>query len=756
MRALRFIVFAFVFVGCTTHLRLVTTDDDASTGPDGGAADDGAMATLTISDPITLTTGGTHHGAHFGSDVVLSEGTLVVDQPSFNQLHVYERRDDDRFYHSQILDVPGRYIPVYRSKLALDRDRLLIAYEASRTAVGEAVFFERVQGRWQRAASFAVGDHTVGWAALQGDTALVIKQSEVLTFERQNGVWHASDSYRPPESCVALPARALIVADTAFIALPKCNTVHVLRRVAGQWSLVQKLRGRQDASMFGAGLASDGQRLVIGSPSEISPDRIDYLHIFEQQQGRWSEVDVIAVKRELGNPFGFQLAFAGDHVLAARHGDGLPRSPEENLVVLLSRQRDGAWSRRWLQLPTASDSSLPAVAIDRSTYAVGLPRADLAGGDASGVVRLARHRDEATQLLTPTDRFEASGWGSAVAVDSDLALVGLNPIATEATAAYVFARDGEKWQWQRTLASTADYVLRPPLALDGRRALFASRDASALPACALLFSDVLDSKAVPDKLCLPGQQSERVFGGSLSLAGDVAAIRSINRLTGNEGLVDVFELKGSAWQHAATLAAQADQQLYLFGADVKVHEDRVYASVELPGWVFIFAKTTDGWRQQEVVRPAAPCPSQLLATAIAVSGDWLFIGSAASHPPQLATQGVCVLRRRGERWVSEAWIDADDGLGGGYEFGRSLAADGGRLLVGAPRFGRDGKVYLYQLTGERWRLHSVLSAPTTPDSLFGRSVALDGEAMVVGAPQWGDLLPKEGAAFLYRLGLVVR
>jgi hypothetical protein len=69
-------------------------------------------------------------------------------------------------------------------------------------------------------------------------------------------------------------------------------------------------------------------------------------------------------------------------------------------------------------------------------------------------------------------------------------------------------------------------------------------------------------------------------------------------------------------------------------------------------------------------------------------------------------------------------------------FGRSVATDGARIVVGSPFESLDrGRVYVYQRIGERWMLEDSFQpdVPVITDN-FGAAVDIDGDVIAVGAP----------------------
>jgi hypothetical protein len=89
--------------------------------------------------------------------------------------------------------------------------------------------------------------------------------------------------------------------------------------------------------------------------------------------------------------------------------------------------------------------------------------------------------------------------------------------------------------------------------------------------------------------------------------------------------------------------------------------------------------------------------------------------------------------------------------------GISMAADGGRVMVGAPYDDDNGEasgsvyVFRYDADLQDWVEQDKLVAADGPTfAFFGNAVALEGGVAVIGAPRVGDNGPESGAAYVFR------
>ncbi|MCX6551790.1 MAG: IPT/TIG domain-containing protein, partial [Acidobacteria bacterium] len=91
--------------------------------------------------------------------------------------------------------------------------------------------------------------------------------------------------------------------------------------------------------------------------------------------------------------------------------------------------------------------------------------------------------------------------------------------------------------------------------------------------------------------------------------------------------------------------------------------------------------------------------------------------------------------RSGGTWLFEAALSPDDSSAGD-EFGTSMASDGSRLVVGAPRHAAGGAAYVFERTRGWTQTTRLVADGHTEGQRFGADVALSGERVIVGAP-WG-------------------
>lgn len=175
-----------------------------------------------------------------------------------------------------------------------------------------------------------------------------------------------------------------------------------------------------------------------------------------------------------------------------------------------------------------------------------------------------------------------------------------------------------------------------------------------------------------------------------------------------------------------------------------------------PGWLalagLLTAPAQAGERLQELTAARASTDARF-GEAVAVAGDLALVG--APRDPALAAPGAAhVFRARGGAWFEEARIAANDATPHDG-FGRAVATDGERLVVGAPHAAGSsvaaGAAYVFVRVRDAWVEEARLAPSDGADGDgFGSALAIEGGRIVVGAPlRDASGSPDAGAVYVF-------
>lgn len=146
--------------------------------------------------------------------------------------------------------------------------------------------------------------------------------------------------------------------------------------------------------------------------------------------------------------------------------------------------------------------------------------------------------------------------------------------------------------------------------------------------------------------------------------------------------------------------------------------------------------------------PESSSSTAAFGSAVACSGTWAVVG-AFRDGPSVSSGSVYVFdMMTGEQLRQLVPEDATAGM----DFGRTLAVDGGIAIIGAPRDGsvpRDtGSAYRFDLASGR-QMQKFLPFDPVADDQYGSTVALNGHTAVIATP-YSDLVAlNAGVAMIY-------
>ncbi len=396
---------------------------------------------------------------------------------------------------------------------------------------------------------------------------------------------------------------------------------------------------------------------------------------------------------------------------------------------------------------TAADAALndgfgSAVGLSGDNTLIGLPDADPDGILNAGSVS-AFERDPDSQVfdnettLTTDNPVELDKFGSAVALDADIAVIGAPDasigIVVEAGAAYVFNRDLTTGDW--------DQVVR----LDAG-------------------TDVTDFDN---------------FGSAVTIDADIILIGAPAddpNAVSNAGAVFVFsrnpaEAASSQWSQTVKLTAGADEnENDLFGSAVALNSDT--ALVGAPdedggGAVFVFVRDPDdnSWVRQQKLTASDATPGDQFGASVAVFGNTAIIGAPLADVDGVTTTGKVYVFTRDPADTTDPWselqkLEASDAATDDA-FGTAVALVGNMAVIGAPGVDlsatllETGAAYDFRrdpdtgLFSERTRL---TASDVASDEAFGTAVSVACDTIIIGAPDvdLDSLLLDAGAAFVFQ------
>jgi len=313
--------------------------------------------------------------------------------------------------------------------------------------------------------------------------------------------------------------------------------------------------------------------------------------------------------------------------------------------------------------------------------------------------------------LTASDGEPNDGFGSAVAIQGDYAVVGApfkdsdpgQPEFSEVGAAYIFKRVGSSWLEQT--------ILNPPI-----------------PANNITFGrPVLDA----DTLLIQAPGSDF-----------------------NRGRLHIYRRNGNSWNPEANLVSSNYPDPEAFGSPAALDSDLLVAgapgSGEIPNLnrAYVFRRTGAVWNEEALLQPPDPLEEHCFSCGgVGASGDWLVVGApwdngACPSEPICLSGAAYVFRHQDGIWSQETKLVASDAAER-LQFGKSVAISGTEIFAGAK-----GAVYVFALQEGVWEEQTKL-VPPVPESSFGELVATEGIRLIVGAPLSDEVANDSGVAYVF-------
>jgi uncharacterized repeat protein (TIGR01451 family) len=293
--------------------------------------------------------------------------------------------------------------------------------------------------------------------ALSGDTLAVgapdREGGAVYVFTRAGGLWSLQQKLvHPVESTTFLFGNAVALdGDSLLVGSPgddqagefAAGAALVFARLGGAWSLQQVLREAAPAAFDEAGfaVAIRGDRALVGIPGGSAPGRVS---VFERASGSWTRAATLsAVDGTPLDHFGAALGLSGDTAIVGAPDAQQPLGFINGAGYVFVRDAAGAWSQQQKLFDTSAELPFDlgaAVAVSGDTALVG-PAGDVFS--AGAVLLFTRQAGVWTldQRIVPTDGGSSDGYGAAVALSGQKAVVGApradNADAADSGAAYV-------------------------------------------------------------------------------------------------------------------------------------------------------------------------------------------------------------------------------------------------------------------------------------------------------------------------------
>ena len=355
--------------------------------------------------------------------------------------------------------------------------------------------------------------------------------------------------------------------------------------------------------------------------------------------------------------FGGSLAISDGHVLI-----GEPSNMQLPGVVYVYGHVGGGWSETarlsLAAAPAPPDGFGRSLAADGGLVLVGAPTL----GAAVIYRRDAQGEWRETGRLAPEGSGEEAGFGNAVALDGDVAVVAAPGENEGAGAIHVFTRSGDDWNRRGRHEPEGDAEgFGSGIALDASSLLVSTAPAGDPPRAEVhaFRLDRASGALEPVGRLEPGEDlGERsMFGSVLALEGSRALVGA--PMANNAGKVVVFERDDAtgAWNRAGTLAAFDGGTYAQFGSAIAFDGDDLWIGApnagDWAGRLYHFqGDGKGGWARVVKSGRDGLAERASLGSSLALVGDVSVVGAGGID----GRAGGAVIRERGP---AGAWTSGD-------------------------------------------------------------------------------------------------
>jgi hypothetical protein len=345
-----------------------------------------------------------------------------------------------------------------------------------------------------------------------------------------------------------------------------------------------------------------------------------------------------------------------------------------------------------------------AVGVDEDMAAIG----NVLAYDGLGIVYIYRYDPQSMQwfqeaeLHSPEPDPEAE-FGSRLAVRDQCIVVaagnatGAEPVSG---AAYVYRLQDAEWTCEAKLMASdgeAGDFFGSCVALDSDLAIVGARDdvveGVSQAGSAYVFRHVGSQWIEEAKLTHPGAQVMDLFGQSVAIQGDVALVgaHGVDHEENRPGSAFVFRRTDQGWALEQELRAFDGVGLLRFGYAVSLSGTGCVAAVGAPedtsqnGAVYVYRYEDGQWLSEAKLTaadPVGPFPYLGARVVLSTDGGAILAGAPLDQELGFNSGAAHVFRHDGTQWHETAKLLASDGASYAH-FGAPVSLSGDMALVGA-------------------------------------------------------------------------
>ena len=330
--------------------------------------------------------------------------------------------------------------------------------------------------------------------------------------------------------------------------------------------------------------------------------------------------------------------------------------------------------------------------------------------------------EAAPTILSVNEELER--FGRTIVADGETILIGAIHADEARGAVYVFEYDGTWQQVARLSASDASAgdEFGSSIAVDGDVVLIGAQGRSESTGAVYVFAKNPDGTfSETGMLPVEGINPEDGFGYVVAIEDNIAVVGSPSQMEGM-GAAHVFMHGSEGWSQISKLAPDFLTERSRMGSAVMVHKGRVYVSAPMQGLVLEYEWDPESsqLRMRGQLTPFDTQRGSQFGASLAASDSEIWIGDGRSG----RGRGVVYRFMSGEEgWTGAMKLMPDEEIGRAA-FGSSLAVSGDHAVVGAVRMDSraGGAILVNRSEGEWSAVATLINEVKGYDAITGEEV----------------------------------
>ena len=356
-----------------------------------------------------------------------------------------------------------------------------------------------------------------------------------------------------------------------------------------------------------------------------------------------------------------------------------------------------------------ADANFGISAIDGDYAIVGAGQTSIGGNGEAYIFYYSGGSWTQQAILTASDGAPDDGFGWAVSISGDTAVVGAyvdDDAGSGSGSAYVFTRSGSTWTQQQKLtasdAASLD-IFGAYVAIENDTVVVGANREGGLQGAAYVFTRSSGTWTEQQKLTASDGATGDRFGSAVAISGETVVIGS-REDNSDRGSAYVFTRSGGTWTEQQKLEASDGSSNDTFGVAADIDGDYIVVGANGDfsdrGAAYVFKRSGSTWtEQQKLTGSDSGTANDAFGSAVAISGSSIIVGSPGEDEDGAQSGAAYVFTRSVNTWTEQERIQSDD-VGTGDQFGDFVDIDGDRAIVGSfLENGGRGAAYVFNRPG---------------------------------------------------------